>query len=416
MKKHRNLLVISASLVGLIAVLHQLFSLRFAAGDVYPAYSSLRADPLGTRALYESLAQLPRFRTERVLGRLREAPGPGKALLILGLKSTALDEMDRNDAQELERFATLGGRVVLALAPERTAPLFGGRIASSNAPPRKRGSNKPSVSSTVSVNDRWNFTLAYRPLNFDEDDRIKPVTVQREDGAPEALPDMLSWHSSTVCATHGAEWQTVYAREGVAVVLERAMGKGTVVISTDAYPFSNEALRVERATEFLQWCLGYDTTTLLFDETHLGVEENPGIATLARRYRLHGLAFGLALVAGLYLWRVGVGFMPRREDADVDGSALEGREAVAGFVNLLKRSIHPSELLAACMEEWEKTIHRDAIPEARVHQVRDRYAAERMKPPAEQNPVQVYRDIARLLSNKAPEPAASPGGSGPPRH
>ena len=30
-----------------------LFALRFAQGDVYPPYSSLRSDPLGKKALYE---------------------------------------------------------------------------------------------------------------------------------------------------------------------------------------------------------------------------------------------------------------------------------------------------------------------------------------------------------------------------
>ena len=36
----------------------RLFQLRFEAGDVYPPYSSYRADPLGTRALYQSLENL----------------------------------------------------------------------------------------------------------------------------------------------------------------------------------------------------------------------------------------------------------------------------------------------------------------------------------------------------------------------
>ena len=36
----------------------KLLALRFEEGDVYPAYSSLRYDPLGTRALYESLESI----------------------------------------------------------------------------------------------------------------------------------------------------------------------------------------------------------------------------------------------------------------------------------------------------------------------------------------------------------------------
>ena len=45
------LVVLAAFLFGLL----HLFNLRFAAGDVYPPYSSLRSDPVGCRIYYESL-------------------------------------------------------------------------------------------------------------------------------------------------------------------------------------------------------------------------------------------------------------------------------------------------------------------------------------------------------------------------
>src|SRR5229473_4914133 len=48
-------LLVAVFLIGIV----ELFLLRFAAGDVYPPYSSLRADPSGTRALYESLEKIP---------------------------------------------------------------------------------------------------------------------------------------------------------------------------------------------------------------------------------------------------------------------------------------------------------------------------------------------------------------------
>ena len=48
------LLVVSGFTFGLI----HLFNLRFESGDNYPPYSSLRAAPLGSKALYESLDQL----------------------------------------------------------------------------------------------------------------------------------------------------------------------------------------------------------------------------------------------------------------------------------------------------------------------------------------------------------------------
>ena len=43
-------------------VIH-LFALRFEAGDVYPEYSSLRADPLGLKGFYDALDELPHMQT-----------------------------------------------------------------------------------------------------------------------------------------------------------------------------------------------------------------------------------------------------------------------------------------------------------------------------------------------------------------
>ncbi len=50
--------------------LAQLFVLRYEVGDVYPPYSTLRADPLGTKALVDALGVLPHVEVRRNLNRL----------------------------------------------------------------------------------------------------------------------------------------------------------------------------------------------------------------------------------------------------------------------------------------------------------------------------------------------------------
>ena len=49
------LLLIAAFCFGLV----RLLVLRYATGDVFPAYSTLRTDPLGAKIFYESLRALP---------------------------------------------------------------------------------------------------------------------------------------------------------------------------------------------------------------------------------------------------------------------------------------------------------------------------------------------------------------------
>ena len=55
-------LLLAAALVSGVA---QLFALRLEHGDVYPPYSTLRTDPLGAKAFYEALAELPGFDMRR---------------------------------------------------------------------------------------------------------------------------------------------------------------------------------------------------------------------------------------------------------------------------------------------------------------------------------------------------------------
>src|SRR5262245_55590492 len=67
-------------------VLVQLFNLRFASGDVYPHYASLRADPLGCRVYFESLAELGHEKVHRFMRPAEKLPdGKGTTLFVFGL-------------------------------------------------------------------------------------------------------------------------------------------------------------------------------------------------------------------------------------------------------------------------------------------------------------------------------------------
>ena len=86
------------------------------------------------------------------------------------------------------------------------------------------------------------------------------------------------------------------------MLITRKLGQGSLVLSTDSYLFSNEALRREARPALLAWTLG-PNRLIVVDETHLDVADRPGVATLAWRYRLEWLAFTLLLLSGLFIWR-----------------------------------------------------------------------------------------------------------------
>ena len=54
MKRRLPAIFVFLGVIGFAVGITKLFLLRFEAGDVYPPYSSLRADPLGTMVLYKA--------------------------------------------------------------------------------------------------------------------------------------------------------------------------------------------------------------------------------------------------------------------------------------------------------------------------------------------------------------------------
>jgi hypothetical protein len=197
----------------------------------------------------------------------------------------------------------------------------------------------------------------------------------------------------------GANWSVIYTRDKHPVLIERRFGSGSLVFAADSYFVSNEALRNDRHPKLLAWLAGRNTT-VLFDETHLGVLETPGVATLVRNYRLHGFVIGLVLLAGLFVWKNTASFVPAYDEdiTETRNDAVAGRDSAAGFVNLLRRSISSADVLAVCFTEWKKArAHGRADLSARTERMAAAIAEEEAKPDREKDPVESYRRIARIL-------------------
>ena len=409
--KRLSILMLLLLAAAFAAGLARLFDLRFGAGDLYPPCSSLRADPLGAKALHESLGRLVEVR-RNYRPRLQAGQGADTTLLLLGI-ADAEARYSPEDFRELEEFAAAGGRVVLALQSS-----FGASVPPSlqikslsratNTPPvdpkEKRATPPrrsppepgagPAVERSSSMAERWKFQIKRGMALADARGVYEPITAQRKANAP--LPETLEWHTAIWFDRPGPEWRTIYAREkDRALVMERRLSGGSLVLLSDSFYFSNEALRWQSQPALLAWVVG-PNRQVVFDETHLGVQEEPGVATLARKYRLHGLFAALLALAGLYVWKNAVPFLPARPTLQAAGRNQEvaGQESAAGFVNLLRRNIRPSAILGVCFREWKKTCSR-AVPEARLRQVEVMVEAENARP------VEAYRRITDILSRSS---------------
>jgi hypothetical protein len=183
--------------------------------------------------------------------------------------------------------------------------------------------------------------------------------------------------------------------------MERSFGRGRLVLSSDSYLFSNEALSKDRYPELLVWFTG-NARQLIFDETHLGSSSRPGIASLVWTYGLHWLALGLLLVSALFIWKNAVHFVPpRKEENEADQAHGNGRDATAGLISLLRRSISEKDLMEICYREWAGPLIPGkggfAEKATQVKAELDRYALETGR---KRDPVGAYRAVCRMLSRR----------------
>ena len=373
MRRTSTVAALLAILLVLLWSIGRLFALRFERGDVYPPYSTLRADPLGAKALADSLALMPGREVRRnyqPLVRLK----PKEPVVLAYVAVDYRVRWEEAELAEFERIISTGSRAVIAFDREvyRTAPQrLGGATPTPGASPIPGAAPPPGPSPGKSkeelpgiafgeVAKDWHFA-------FDIAQEVERRAMQgtAEPTAPSGLHENIPWHSALYFKSLGAEWKTLYACNNLPVVVERAFGDGSIVLCSDAYFLSNEGLTNSPAAEFLSHLFA-SRETIVFDEEHLGVSESSNIATLARRMRLDGVVLALAVVASLYVWKQSTSLLPPRNDTPADHD-VTGSDASEGFIKLLHRSVAPGALLESCVAAWARTRGRVVPDEERAH-------------------------------------------------
>ncbi|MDY7038841.1 MAG: DUF4350 domain-containing protein, partial [Thermodesulfobacteriota bacterium] len=323
LKSHK---IISISLFIILAIFLvgavKLFILRFDAGDIYPPYSSLRSDPLGTRAFYDSLENMkPVFTSRNYQSLSRVICEKGTTFFRLGVLSDEMTSTREDIFKAFNRFASTGGRLVISFLPQSKISLKKGKCQYPATNPDKgtdqkkkgskgrKGEQEKALGRFVSITERWGLGFGYdkRP-NYSE--RAKKV----QGAGKETLPDSISWHTALYFKNLKGLWKVIYTHMGHPVILERSLGRGTIVLSADSYFLSNEALREKRYPGLLFWLQG-GNANMVFDESHFGIQKRLGTADLISRYGLYPFFAGVILLAGLFVWKNSVSFIkPTHED------------------------------------------------------------------------------------------------------
>ncbi len=321
----------------------QLFEWRFESGDVYPEYSSLRADPLGTQALFESFQAIPGISVARNYKPLDQVQPAGATIFYLGVTSQSLARAELGDYDKL---TTAGARFVIGLLPVLDLP------AGTDA---RRSDLKP-----------WGVTLAL----------AEPI--------PNKRVNLLYF-------IHSKDWTVARAASGHAVLIERPLGKGSLVLAADSYPASNQALMFDRDARLLSWLAGANHR-LIFDESHFGVTETGSVAALGRRYHLHAFLAVLVLLAALFIWKNSMPLVPIDESGDAPATPVAQSWGMPH--SLLRRAAPPAELIGACLIEWRRSLRLGpTCPEERLRRVEEIAHSER-------DPVKAYQAIGRALAGE----------------
>lgn len=364
MKRHGPLLLLVGLLAALVGGLALLFQRRVAQGDVFPAYSSLRADPLGIRALHDSLAQVPGVQVERQFKPIAElAPLPARTLVLAGIGPKLWTKTRREDFDALDVAVRNGGRLVLAMRA------IAAQTEKEKEEERKREEAREKMRREREEDGGGREKIVYMDLRRRWGAELKErVLIDRSDGAAQTdvaqaagLPVAIAWKSDVYFELEpDAGWRVLYRRGAQPVLVERQHGRGSIVLMADSYLLSNEALQNDRQPALLAWIVG-PHARVMFDEAHLGVVVQPGVAALARRYGLSGAFFTLVVLAALFVWRRMALFVPPAEGG---GEVALSYHPAAGLEALLRRSVPAPDLAAACVSEWRATAR--ASDQARV--------------------------------------------------
>ena len=379
----KRIIVIAALVVALVAFaagLWHLVGLRFEAGDIYPPYSTLRTDPLGAKAFYESLEQLDGISVRRNYMPQEEfllkTPGQNnRTLLYLGLtgftnEAAFGEKKPKGFTELLDTFVASGGRLVMTFRSYEEDFFHTGNVG------------------------KLTEKLGIVPVSDDKEEKSRGDAVAT--AGNESLGEKVTWNSSLHFKISSKSWRELFQRDGKPVIIERAFGEGSVVLCSDSYFVSNEAMLNQPRPALLALLVGQGNE-VIFDETHLGVVQETGIATLAKNYNMGYVMVALLIVAGLLVWRGNSSFVPRDQAlvARLGGAGVAGKGSWAALVNLLRCAIAPSTLVPTCLAEWAKSLGR--TPSTRNKQALGQAQSMNLAS-GKEDPKIIYNDICTLLA------------------
>ena len=448
-----SLLLLAAAIVGFLVVAWSIADNRLRSGDIFPAYSTLRADPMGygvLHAVLEADARVAVGRHLRPEDMLRA--GPGDVVVLAGVDTQSL--FGRVDGEALDRLAASGAHIVLLASPEfeykrpadgrrergqqaRRERLEAERVererrraaerermrrareggdagdgdagkrqdpgTSGQGAEKEAESGKPEEGSEGELDPLRNWRALILPWEVDfsvadlPQDKEAPPRIRdasRADGAPRELPQTLRVSGALrVIPRKEGKWEPLYLLDGEPVALTSVHGKGRITLLSDSYVLSNEAMASLQPAEWVVHLFG-GARRVIFSEHHLGVVENRTLADLARSYGLGPAMLSAVFVLLLMFWRQSSRLLPPREQEGV--IAAPQVSGAAALSPLLARAMQPGDIVVRLLDTATAAGGGARIEPAKLEKLR-RILADAAWEKPKPTPLELYRRLARAL-------------------
>lgn len=393
-----------------------LFLLRFKTGDIYPPYSSFKTGPMGTKALFDSLALLDGINVTRSFVPAEQIKNPqNTSIIIAGLKSGPRLFVSQKEYEDIERLTNSGCRLIIALTPVLSSCFENPSSKTDMKPPenqeektQKKKTNDSQDPKPIDLFEKLGITI-HRTHFTEKGQYASPSTAA-------TVPDSLTptpWQQAFWFKPNSPYWETIYSiqsEEPVIIEKKKILGNGSIVLLADAYIFSNESLKSDNNSELLSWLLG-NKKRILFDEYHLGVQKNPGISSLFKKYGLYGPAALFSIFIILVVWKQSAVLVPPDEREELDSlnnsgnQNMQTKDHMSGLTSLLKQHIPKKQLIPQCIEAWKNAFVMDnqaSQKYARQYEkINDAFGGSQEKTrTAKTSQTDTYIQICHILSKK----------------
>lgn len=311
-----------------------IFQSRFRKGETFPDYSTLKADPLGSLALFESLQKTPGLTVTRNYSSTSIADISNSTIFFIGIQPFIF-EMEGSPVSSIDSLLKKGNRVIVSFLDP---PLF----APSSTLPDSTGKSNVLFTRSIKFKSKNSDTACVRS----SDSLFKAVT----------WPGALNLQADST-------WKTIVSRDSFMLLGEKKVHTGVLVVLHDGYNLSNQGLRDNLTRSGSNPLIPYltgNTANIIFDESHHGIVKRMGISVLLQKTGFTPVIVFLCIWFFLLIWYI-QGITAKIQPSSMNYS--QQHDTPDSLQLILTSRISPKKIVQICRDEWRKSFPALQLPD-----------------------------------------------------